>query len=210
MFIYGIEEYSKNEYENMYCDRVIVFNLLRSIIYITIEGRNITVETNPKCDKFPNEIIKTYEDYMVKYEEDYIRYWANVHKEELTLNISVKNIIKYYSKRKDSSLYLLNEKLNIEHILYAENNTVRFYFFLNENGIKKNVCIDVILNDSHILKCETIGTVTINNKHIYEILKNFCNKYFDLLKQNTPISKIIELDMGETINYKPKYFTKEV
>lgn len=127
MYVYGIEEYNANEYESMYCDKVIIFDLLRSTVYLTINGDKFSVESLAKCEEFANEKIKKDEDYLVEREKRFIEYWVSIHKEELLSNISIEKIIKYYSKKPETKLILRKNKTAVTGIYYARETLMAEY-----------------------------------------------------------------------------------
>lgn len=127
MWVYGMIEYNNKEYKNMYCDRVIIFNLLRSNVWVIIEGNNIIVEQQVHCDKFYNEMITKDEKESAEREKSAIEFWTKIHKRQLVENIPAREIIEKYTKGFDDTLIIRKEKMIVSKIEYARDKVEKEY-----------------------------------------------------------------------------------
>ena len=243
MNIYGIEEYTKKEYEKLMYDRVIVFTLLRSNVYVCIDDNMVTVTQQPHAIHYANEIIKEKEHEEIAAEKLKIKYWVSVHLEQLKKGISAIEIIKKNTLDYSNILTLNVKKPIILDIEYAREKllkeieekkeetidtlkkaaicssefeqycnmlgmnkqpagteTVRFYVKLHDDIVSVTK-VDINIDESHIV--EVIPGAGIED---YEPLKYFCSRYFELIKEHTPLEDIAALDNGNTITYAPSLF----
>lgn len=242
MNIYGLEEYTKNEYSNLACQRVIAFTLLRSNVYVCIDDNMVTVTQQPHTIHYANEIIKEKEHEEIAAEKLKIKYWVSVHLEQLKKGISAIEIIKKNTLGYSDILTLNVKKPIILGIEYAREKllkeieekkeetidalkkaaicssefeqycnmlgvnkqpagteTVRFY--VKHSDIESVTKVDINIDESRIV--EVIPGAGLVD---YEPLKYFCSRYFELIKEHTPLEDIAALDNGNTITYAPSLF----
>ena len=94
--VYSINEYFNKEYNNIIYDRIIVFEMLRSTIYLMIKDNDIKMSQDIYCTKFYNETITELEKEAVIREKSQIDWWLFEHNDELIQNIPMDTIIKQY------------------------------------------------------------------------------------------------------------------
>lgn len=112
MWVYGIEEYNKKECESMNYDRIIMFNLLRSNVWVMIKDNNIYVSQEVHCNEFYSDIITQKEKEAAEYEKSSIEFWANKNKQLLIDNIPTRKIIRECTKNWDDTLIIRKEKIS--------------------------------------------------------------------------------------------------
>lgn len=132
---YSINEYFNKEYNNIIYDRIIVFEMLRSTIYLMIKDNDIKISQDIYCTEFYNETITELEKEAVIREKSQINWWLFEHNDELIQNIPMDTIIKQYTKKYDDTIKNLN-RLHILNIEYIRKNVTEEYRIKRENYIK--------------------------------------------------------------------------
>lgn len=140
MNIYSIDEYTKEEFEKLMYDRVIVFTLLRSNVYVCIEDGKLSITQQPHLLGYATDSIKTHESEELRAEKGKIEYWARVHKDELVSGLESETIIKDNTIGYNDTLILNTKKPIIIGIEYARKR------LLQEIKSKKEETIGMLKN----------------------------------------------------------------
>lgn len=115
MNIYRIEEYTKEKYEDLTFDKVIVLELLRSNMYICQNRDEITVSQQPHTISYDNKEIELIEERELEQELTLTRNFVRNHYGDFINNNPILNIIS-----RDTNNLNMAKKYSIGKIEYAK------------------------------------------------------------------------------------------